>query len=405
MLSVQNKPVYVLKRWLVFQLGHRESYAIARSAVANGCLNVLVTDRYAVPWPWRKSLPERYVPGIESDQVMHFNFRFVIFEVISRLWKRSGWEVIEKRNKLFGTLGARWLRKNNAHDQIVFAYSYAALEIFQQAKVLGCKTVLGQIDPGEAEQRLVADLEASAGVHSDDRPSGQYWDRWKAECELADVIVVNSNWSRSQLVNQGIEPTKIRTVPLVHSGTSTVVANQHPDVSLEHVRLKILFLGQMIVRKGLLEIIESIELTQTLPVQWTFVGDGPSFIVERLRSFKNVRCVGAVRKSQIDDYLGVADILLIPTHSDGFALTQLEAFAAGLPVVASRNCGEVVDHGRTGLVLEEVTASAIVESIRLLLDRPGLLTTFRRNIPGALTYWREDKLQEGLHMLEKAVDV
>ncbi|MEM7145833.1 MAG: hypothetical protein AAF591_11920, partial [Verrucomicrobiota bacterium] len=43
-----------------------------------------------------------------------------------------------------------------------FAYSYAALEPFRWAKNRGWKKVLGQIDPGPEEERIVRNLEASA---------------------------------------------------------------------------------------------------------------------------------------------------------------------------------------------------------------------------------------------------
>ncbi|MES2568820.1 MAG: glycosyltransferase, partial [Verrucomicrobiota bacterium] len=38
---------------------------------------------------------------------------------------------------------------------VVFAYSYAALEIFRFAKSCGWTTVLGQIDPGKEEENLI----------------------------------------------------------------------------------------------------------------------------------------------------------------------------------------------------------------------------------------------------------
>jgi glycosyltransferase involved in cell wall biosynthesis len=37
--------------------------------------------------------------------------------------------------------------------------------------------------------------------------------------------------------------------------------------------------------------------------------------------------------------------MILPTLSDGFALTQLEALAYGCPVIASQFCGEVVTPG------------------------------------------------------------
>ena len=55
---------------------------------------------------------------------------------------------------------------------------------------------------------------------------------------------------------------------------------------------------------------------------------------------------------------------MLPTLPDRFALTQLEAQAHGLPVIASKFCGKVVDNGLNGIVLEEPTAACIAAALR-----------------------------------------
>jgi glycosyltransferase involved in cell wall biosynthesis len=65
--------------------------------------------------------------------------------------------------------------------------------------------------------------------------------------------------------------------------------------------------------------------------------------------------------------------------SDGFGLTQLEALAHRLPVIASRQCGEVVIDRVNGLLLEEPTAAAIEEALRSCLQNPDQLAQFSGN--------------------------
>ena len=47
-----------------------------------------------------------------------------------------------------------------------------------------------------------------------------------------------------------------------------------------------------------------------------------------------------------------------------FALTQLEAQAQGLPVIASKFCGKVVENGVNGIILEEPSAACIAAAVR-----------------------------------------
>jgi glycosyltransferase involved in cell wall biosynthesis len=57
-------------------------------------------------------------------------------------------------------------------------------------------------------------------------------------------------------------------------------------------------------------------------------------------------------------------------------MAQIEARGWGLPIVASRNCGSVVSDGVNGLLLPEVSASAIAAAIRTLVATPATLAAF-----------------------------
>ena len=72
---------------------------------------------------------------------------------------------------------------------------------------------------------------------------------------------------------------------------------------------------------------------------------------------------GVAPRVSVESYYRDADVFIFPTLSDGFGLTQLEAQAWKLPVIASRYCGEVVRDGVNGVVLEEVCGEAIAEVI------------------------------------------
>ena len=56
--------------------------------------------------------------------------------------------------------------------------------------------------------------------------------------------------------------------------------------------------------------------------------------------------------------------------SDGFAITQLEAQAYRLPVIASKFCGKVVENGFDGIVLDEPSAASIAAAVRDCIASP-----------------------------------
>ena len=74
-------------------------------------------------------------------------------------------------------------------------------------------------------------------------------------------------------------------------------------------------------------------------------------------------------------WYGQADIFVLPTLSDGFAITQLEAMAHGLPVICTPCCGEVVCDGVDGFVVPARDAAALARAFQQYLSRPDLLST------------------------------
>jgi glycosyltransferase involved in cell wall biosynthesis len=86
-----------------------------------------------------------------------------------------------------------------------------------------------------------------------------------------------------------------------------------------------------------------------------------------------VRWFGPATREKAADYYRNADVFILPTLSDGFALTQLEAQAHGLPVIASKNCGKVVENGVNGIILDEPSAACIAAAIRDCVANPDRL--------------------------------
>lgn len=70
--------------------------------------------------------------------------------------------------------------------------------------------------------------------------------------------------------------------------------------------------------------------------------------------------------------MGALDVLVLPSRREGFGLVLAEAMAAGTPVVATRVGGipELVEDGRTGVLVEPGDPAALARAILVVLDRP-----------------------------------
>jgi D-inositol-3-phosphate glycosyltransferase len=76
----------------------------------------------------------------------------------------------------------------------------------------------------------------------------------------------------------------------------------------------------------------------------------------------------------LSSYYRAADVCLVPSRSESFGLVALEAAACGTPVVASAVGGltTLVDHGRTGYLVDDAAPRAFTEAVLRLVEEPLL---------------------------------
>ena len=103
--------------------------------------------------------------------------------------------------------------------------------------------------------------------------------------------------------------------------------------------LTFLYLGQLIPRKGIMELLQAWKIADLKSSKLLLVGDGKQkeevldFIA--LHHLTNVVLTGPVNYDNLGPYYKVADCFIIPTLEDNWSLVVPEAMAAGLPVACS----------------------------------------------------------------------
>ena len=124
----------------------------------------------------------------------------------------------------------------------------------------------------------------------------------------------------------------------------------------------------------LIEAIAAVRAQQPLAV-CLLVGDGPlrNALESRVRAdglHGVVRFLGM--RSDVLAVLLASDVYVQPSLVDALPTTVMEAMAAGLPIVATHTGGipEMVDHGRTGMLVEPGRADLLASAILDLLEHP-----------------------------------
>jgi glycosyltransferase involved in cell wall biosynthesis len=372
-------------KWICCQIGARQHYAVPFSLQYYGALESLITDFWCPPGSLHAALSRdlagRFHPGLKNCSVLSLNRQATIFEAEARARQIKGWRLIERRNAWFQERALQYLARYPSGQFTLHSFSYAALELFQFAQTRGWPNIVQQIDPGPLHEAIVADLyERHPGfARRGEGPSARYWERWRQECALAHQIIVNSEWSKTALKREGIAE-KVRVIPLAYEPSAEAHAFQrtYPSEFTRRRPFRVLFLGQLDLGKGIYPLLRAALNLQDEPIEFWFVGSSRGVIPPEFSKRAAIRWFGAVSRKDVPSVYRQADVFIFPTFSDGFGLTQLEAQAWKLPVIASRYCGDVVRNGVNGVLLEEVSEDTISRALLSLLNEPDELQALSR---------------------------
>src|SRR5690242_12413613 len=139
-------------------------------------------------------------------------------------------------------------------------------------------------------------------------------------------------------------------------------------------KLRIVFVGQAVERKGLPLLLRAFEaLREHIPTELTVIGPSMAELSPLMLDMRDVRVLGKVDDETKRHELEASDVLCAPSlGGESFGMVLTEAFAAGTPVVASNIAGyrDVVRDGVDGVLVPRGDAQTLAEALRDLWEEP-----------------------------------
>jgi len=138
----------------------------------------------------------------------------------------------------------------------------------------------------------------------------------------------------------------------------------------------ILFVGNLVRRKGLSLLVESLKLLRDKIPDFLalIVGEGEDLqnlksMVNKYGLNRNVIFYGRISKTILSDLCALADVFVLPSTSEGHSVALLEAMASGLPIVTSDIEGnkESVEDGVNGLLFKNANREELAEKLAVVL--------------------------------------
>jgi glycosyltransferase involved in cell wall biosynthesis len=236
----------------------------------------------------------------------------------------------------------------------------------------------------------------------------------------ADAFVAMSRLIRGEMQAASVPAERIRLLP---HGVDT--ARFHPAGPDERAVLRArlglppgllaVYSGRLLRGKGLETLVEALASPAAPPgMGVVLVGSGEGQALDATLDLKRrvaeaglgARLVFAGRSDRVEDYLRASDLFVFPSLFEALGIALVEAAACGLPAVASRTGGivDVVDDGRSGLLVPPGDARALAEALATLAgdsDRRASMGAAARAVAAAR--FDERDMLEGYRALFREV--
>ncbi|HEY6331600.1 MAG TPA: glycosyltransferase family 4 protein [Blastocatellia bacterium] len=207
-------------------------------------------------------------------------------------------------------------------------------------------------------------------------------DRWSLRA--ARQVVTVSHAMANSLAQRGVPRERIAVIHNSIRSEEFIPSERRAKELIENPLNRageqiILSVGRLSLEKGHIELIKAVarlrQGNRGPDVRLIVVGDGPELgnlktAVERYELSDIVIFAGQV--SDVKRYYEIADVLALPSRSEGSPNVVLEAMAAGVPVVATRVGGvpEIINSGTNGILVPEGDPGALASAIgKVLSDR------------------------------------
>lgn len=397
-------------KWVCAQIGAREHYAIPRALHRRALLARLYTDVWAGPTLSRlkfgplRALATRCHPEVPAGLVTGFTGSAIVQRMRDGLFPARDLDAEIARHlrigAAFGRRVAEALSRLPETPATFFAYNTGALEPVERINQIGCQTLVDQIDPARVEEEIVQqECEKWPGwMTRPGRIPDEYFARLESEWRAASRVVVNSEWSRAALIAQGVPEHKLVVLPLAYEPPNDLAAHKRADTA----PLTVLWLGQVVLRKGIQYLLEAARRLRSRNVR--FLVAGPTGISSQALASAppGVTFLGPVTRDRASQLYRTADVFVLPTLSDGFAITQLEAMAHGLPVVTTPNCGRVVTDCADGRIVPAGDADALASALDALASDRELREAMGKQAELTARNYSVDRLADRLEELTRA---
>lgn len=201
-----------------------------------------------------------------------------------------------------------------------------------------------------------------------------------------DQIISLTEWYKKILLLNGVPFNKITVIPQGLALLNQQVLQKN-DLPI-NLPVKVAFLGRIQFQKGVHLIIAAFKNFTSAEIVVDIYGQEEDTIyykncIKNSSGLKNVFWKGLINREEVVKKLSGYDLLCLPSlFSEMSPLVIQEAFAAGIPVLASKVYGNIeqIRHGENGLLFNFNSVDSLTEQLQIIINKPELINQMKSKI-------------------------
>ena len=198
----------------------------------------------------------------------------------------------------------------------------------------------------------------------------------KKEYELADYIMVPSEFARKTFLEKGFDEKKIIKNPY---GVDLKEFKSDLSTKQDQNKFRIIYTGTVSIRKGILYLLEVFNDLKLEDIELLIIGNIEKDLKKNIKKYKfnkNIIFKKSVNQSELRKFYIISHVFITCSIEEGLSMVQIQAMSCGLPVICTVNSGgeEIINDNIDGFILPIRDKIKLKEKIIYLYNNRNICT-------------------------------
>lgn len=187
---------------------------------------------------------------------------------------------------------------------------------------------------------------------------------------LCDIFMSSSTYTDEYITYYKVPKSKIRHFHFSSLTRAEINKNSSNIYNSTSHNLELLYIGQIIHRKGLDILLKALENIKNVNLR--IIGGLESNELKKIREelkLENVEYINFINKAELSEYYKTADAFILPSREEIWGLVLNEAISFNLPFISSTNCIAAKTFNDCGIIFENESINDLRNKIEEIKDK------------------------------------